>query len=182
MAGSKADCEDSGGDVDTMSVELPLDSEIEVSDATSGAPRPVHLRWRYIGLVALGGAIGTGGREFLSSAFPATGQFPVTTLVINVVGAFLLGGLLEALVRRGEDHGGRRVIRLLIGTGVMGGFTTYSTLATYTALLLHNGATGLAIAYSVGTVVIGALAAALGILISTAVHRRWFPASAGDDR
>jgi CrcB protein len=182
MAGSEADFQASGGDLDTMSIDLPLDSDIEVSDATRAAPRPVHLHWRYIVLVALGGAVGTGGREFLSTAFPATGQFPATTLVINIVGAFLLGALLEALVRRGEDHGGHRVIRLLIGTGVMGGFTTYSTLATDTALLLHNGATGLAVAYSVGTVVIGALAAALGILIATAVHRRRFPTSAGDDR
>ncbi|WP_371740714.1 CrcB family protein, partial [Frigoribacterium sp. CFBP 13712] len=93
----------------------------------------MHLRWRFIGLVALGGTIGTGLREALALSFPAApGSIPVTILLINVVGAFALGLLLESLMRRGPDAGRRRDLRLFIGTGVLGGFTTYSALAVDT--------------------------------------------------
>lgn len=134
--------------------------------------RPVHLHWRYIGLVALGGAIGTAGREGLTLAVPNIGAYPSTIFAVNIVGAFLLGVLLDALVRRGPDAGGRRAIRLLLGTGVMGGFTTYSTLATDTALLFRDGAAGLAVTYSLATVLVGAAATALGIVAAASAHRR----------
>ena len=59
----------------------------------------------------------------------------MATLGINVVGAFLLGTLLELLADRSIDAGGSRRIRLTPGTGVLGGFTTYSALAADTATL-----------------------------------------------
>ncbi|PJJ65069.1 fluoride efflux transporter FluC [Compostimonas suwonensis] len=133
--------------------------------------RPVHLRWSSIGLVALGGAFGTAAREALSLSIPAIGGVPVAIFGINIVGAFLLGVLLEALVRRGPDEGRRRGIRLLLGTGVLGGFTTYSALATDTAVLLHDGQPFAAIGYSLATIVIGALATALGIVVGSAIQR-----------
>lgn len=133
--------------------------------------RPVHLHWRYLGLVALGGALGTAAREGLTLAVPGIGRFPSTVFAINVAGGFLLGLLLEALVRRGADQGGRRAIRLLVGTGVLGGFTTYSTLATETASLLGARAVALAATYAVATVVVGAGATALGIVVAAAGHR-----------
>lgn len=133
---------------------------------------PVHLHWRYLGLVAIGGALGTAAREGLTLSVPALGRFPSTVFAINVIGALLLGMLLEALVRRGADQGPRRAVRLLVGTGVMGGFTTYSTLATDTASLLGHGAAALAVAYAVATVLVGACATGLGIAIAAATHRR----------
>lgn len=136
------------------------------------SPRPVHLHWRAIGLVALGGALGSAGREGLTLAVPAIGDFPSTTLAINVIGAFLLGLLLETLVRGGTDEGGRRAIRLLVGTGVMGGFTTYSTLAVDAASLLRDGAAGLAVTYALATLLLGAGGTALGIVVSASAHRR----------
>ncbi|WP_446664009.1 fluoride efflux transporter FluC [Flexivirga sp. B27] len=111
-------------------------------------------------VVFVGGAIGTAIRSLLSDAFPHRGDaFPWTTFAINVSGAFLLGLLLEALVRSGEDTGARRLIRLGVGTGVMGGFTTYSTFMVETTDLSWQ----LATAYVVATVVLGALAAWSGI-------------------
>jgi CrcB protein len=80
--------------------------------------------------------------------------------------------LLESLVRRGADEGRRRDIRLTIGTGVLGGFTTYSALATSTALLLMNGAAGVGIAYALATVFVGAGASWAGIAVSAALSRR----------
>ena len=73
-------------------------------------------------VVALGGAVGTLARYGLSHAVPDTGGVPVATLVENVVGAFLLGLLLEALARSGPDVGRRRLARLGLGTGLLGAF------------------------------------------------------------
>ena len=134
--------------------------------------RPVHLRWRSIGLVVLGGTIGTGLREALALTFPAApGTLPVTILLINLVGAFALGLLLETLVRRGPDDGRRRDLRLLVGTGVLGGFTTYSALAVDTATLLGD-ALPVGVAYAVGSVVVGSLASWAGIAVGAALHSR----------
>ncbi|MGT2425165.1 fluoride efflux transporter FluC [Amnibacterium kyonggiense] len=92
---------------------------------------------------------------------------PVAILVINVVGAFVLGALLEALARRGPDEGRRRVVRLAVGTGFCGGFTTYSTLAVATADLLRAGAAPVALGYAIGSVLLGAVAAWAGVLVGS---------------
>ncbi|WP_317229986.1 CrcB family protein [Clavibacter sp. MX14-G9D] len=139
---------------------------------TADPARPVHLRWSSLGLVALGGAAGTGIREALALTWPApAGGIPVTILLINVVGAFALGALLERLARRGPDEGRRRVVRLLVGTGVLGGFTTYSSLAT-DAAVLAGPALGAALAYAGLTLVAGATASVAGIAAGAALHRR----------
>ena len=129
--------------------------------------RPLHLRPAMLGVVLVGGAVGTAAREGLVLAVPMLGALPVAILLINVVGAFVLGVLLEALIRGGPDEGGRRLTRLGVGTGFCGGFTTYSTLAVGTAELLRSGTTGLAIAYAVGSVLLGAVAAWAGVLVGT---------------
>jgi fluoride exporter len=127
----------------------------------------MHLHWRYVGLVALGGTFGTAARYLLTQTLPSWHSVPVATLVVNVVGAFALGVLLAALSRRGRDVGLRRTIRLLIGTGFLGGFTTYSSLAVETDALLSSGQGQLALAYALGTIVIGGLAATSGILVAS---------------
>jgi CrcB protein len=132
--------------------------------------RAPHLRWRYLGLVALGGAIGTAIRALLAEAFPAHDGISWTILGINVVGAFCLGLLLEALAHRGPDLGRRRTLRLFVGTGVLGGFTTYSTLADDTAQLLDGGRWGAGAGYALLTVVLGLLAVAAGVLLAGAVR------------
>jgi CrcB protein len=134
--------------------------------------RPIHLRWTYLALVALGGTLGTAAREGLSLAVPALDGINWIILVINVVGAFLLGVLLESLVRRGADEGRRRILRLLLGTGVLGGFTTYSSLAVATAGFFRDGRPGVAFAYAFATVVIGAAATVAGIALASLEHRR----------
>ncbi|WP_241990817.1 fluoride efflux transporter FluC [Cryobacterium gelidum] len=136
----------------------------------------MHLRWRYLGLVFLGGTVGTALRAALELALPpvdlASGsRLPLTTLGINLLGALLLGLLLEALGRGGLDADGRRTARVLLGTGLLGAFTTYSALATDSVVLLQGGAVGVALAYMVGTVLFGGLATWLGIVIGTALYR-----------
>jgi CrcB protein len=139
--------------------------------APRGHPAPIHLNARYLGVVALGGALGTACRELLSLAYPPVDGLPLTILAINILGALLLGVLLGTLGHRGPDEGHRRIVRLLLGTGVMGGFTTYSALATDTALLAGSDRFGAAAVYSLGTVLIGALATWAGIAIAAAAHR-----------
>lgn len=134
--------------------------------------RPVHLRWPLIALVGVGGAVGTGVREALVLLWPTDPRaFPVTVFVINVVGAFVLGVLLETLTRRGEDAGPRRILRLALGTGVLGGFTTYSSLATDAATRLPHS-TGVAFAYAAASLLVGALASFVGIAVAATITPR----------
>ncbi len=123
----------------------------------------MHLQGASIGLVFVGGAVGTGARTALSAATPAASGVPVAVLGINVVGAFLLGVLLQRLHRAGPDQGRRRALRLLVGTGVLGGFTTYSALAADTAGLLVEGRGAAALLYAGGTLLLGLAAALAGL-------------------
>lgn len=129
--------------------------------------RPAHLRWRYLAFVAAGGAVGTGLRQTLTLLIPTVAGFPIGTLIINTTGALLLGVLLTVLTRRGPDEGRRRALRLLFGTGLLGGFTTYSTLSVETATLFAGGNPAQSVLYALGTLLLGGLASWAGILLGT---------------
>ena len=131
------------------------------------------LRLRLAALVAVGGAVGTSARAALETAFaPEPGAWPWTTFAINVVGSFVLGVLLESLVRSGPDDGWRRRARLGLGTGVLGGFTTYSTFALEVDRLVGAGHAVTGVAYALVSVVVGVVAAGAGILLAGAASRR----------
>jgi CrcB protein len=97
-------------------------------------------------LVMLGGAMGSGaryltGRATLSTFGPA---FPFGTLAVNLVGGFAMGLLVGALARAsvpGENW------RLLIGVGVLGGFTTFSAFSLDVVTMLQRGDLGMALFY-----------------------------------
>lgn len=129
--------------------------------------RPSHL-----GLAFLGGAFGTAAREAISLVVPVVGGLPLATFGINLLGAFLLGLLLESLARRGPDEGLRRRVRILVGTGFMGGFTTYSALAVDSASLLGAGAVRAGLGYGLATVLLGGIGTWAGIAWGAALHRR----------
>jgi CrcB protein len=135
-------------------------------------PEPGPLTPTLIALVGLGGAVGTALRYAISRWLPTGSGFPWATLVANLVGAVVLGVLLELLTRRGSDTGVRRRARLLLGTGFCGGLTTYSTLAVETDLLVRAHRDGLAATYAVVSVVAGAVAAGVGIAVAARTHRR----------
>ncbi len=130
----------------------------------------MHLAWSSILLVLVGGTAGTAAREALSLAIPPVGGVPVAIFLINIVGALFLGSLLEALSRRGPDAGRRRSLRLLLGTGFAGGFTTYSALAVDTGVLLTGGDAFVGVLYALATVAVGALATVTGIALAAARH------------
>ncbi|WP_453984894.1 fluoride efflux transporter FluC [Brevibacterium casei] len=137
--------------------------------------RPVHLRASFLGLALLGGTLGTAAREAFSLTIPSLSGIPVAIFGINLLGAFLLGLLLEALVRLGPDEGLRRRLRILVGTGFMGGFTTYSALAVDTAGLLSEGRIGTGIGYGLATVILGGMATWAGIVLGSLTRRSGAP-------
>lgn len=103
--------------------------------------------------MGIGGAVGTALRAGLAHAVPAhPGQWPWATLTVNLVGAFVLPALLEFIA--GLQH---RFLawRLMLGTGLLGGFTTYSAFAVETVGLLRAGRPGVALAYVALTVLGG---------------------------
>jgi CrcB protein len=115
-------------------------------------------------VVLAGGIVGTSARYGLKIALPAD-DWPWGTWTVNVLGAFLLGLIVAALASRGPDTGRRRTLRLLLGTGVMGSFTTYSSLAVETERLLAGGRIGLGIAYAGATLLLGLAASLAGLVL-----------------
>lgn len=143
-----------------------------ISDAR---PRPLHLRPRLVALVALGGAVGTGLRAAVTALLGATtgpdGGWPWGTWAVNLTGALVLGMLLEHLARTGPDDGRLRDVRLLAGTGVLGGYTTYSTLALDAVTLAADGDLAGTLLYAGSTLVLGVAAAAAGMAVGARLRR-----------
>jgi fluoride exporter len=142
-------------------------------DPDVGARRPPALRASDLLAVLLGGILGTVARYGTASALP-TGHdaWPTATFVVNLVASFVLGFVVAALARRGPDTGGRLTARLVLGTGVCGALSTYSTFAVETVLLVRDDRPGLATAYASVTVAGGLLLAWLGLLVARAVPAR----------
>ena len=102
-------------------------------------------------LVCLGGAFGTGARYLIGTWAAGSwgARFPFGTLAINALGSFLLVLILYLSMQ------GRLIspdARVILGTGVMGGFTTYSTFNYEVLRFLQQGAYGAAAAYLLATV------------------------------
>lgn len=124
-------------------------------------------------LIGAGGAVGTMLRATLEFTFPAVpGGWPWTTFGINVAGAFLLAVLLEALTVLGQDAGWLRRARLGIGTGLLGGFTTYSAFMVETLQLGDIAGYMMAFGYVAASLVLGFTAAWAGTVGVSALHRR----------
>ena len=122
--------------------------------------------WRVIGAVALGGALGTPARYGISSAVHVTpGTFPWGTFWTNVSGSFALGFFLALALERFPPT---RYLRPFVATGFFGAYTTYSTFAVETDLLLRNGRFGVALTYVVASFGAGLAAAWLGALLTRA--------------
>lgn len=141
------------------------------------APRPLHLDLTAVLAVMCGGVLGAAARQAIEEGLgSARDGFPTATFVINLSGAFILGVLLEALVRTGDDAGWRRTARLVGGTGFCGAFTTYSTLAVETVQLARHGLWSTAGIYMGASLVGGLMAAVAGIAVGT-THARWTTAA-----
>ena len=142
-------------------------------DAPAEPVPPLHLRPSAMAWIFAGGIAGTALRYYIEKLLPHDGTaWPWATFLINLSGAFVLGGLLEGLARLGDDSGWRRRARLCAGTGFCGAFTTYSTFALEIVLLGRHGYLGTAVSYGLLSVVGGVVTAWLGIVVMASVHRR----------
>jgi CrcB protein len=124
---------------------------------------------RMIGYVAaaLGGALGALARWGMAEALPHDpGGWPWATLLVNLVGCLVLGLLIAAVFARLPDS---PWLRPFLGTGVLGGFTTYSAFAVETVQLTEAGRPALAAGYVLASVVGGVGASALGLLAGRAL-------------
>ncbi len=121
-------------------------------------------------LICLGGAIGTGARYLIvvwAARTTGTG-FPYGTLLVNLAGSFLIGVLMQLSLSTpllGADA------RLIVGTGILGGFTTYSAFNHETLVLLRDGSLRVA-AVNVTVTLLGCLGAgALGTALGRTMSR-----------
>jgi CrcB protein len=131
------------------------------------APPPRGRRWDIALVIAAGGAVGGSLRFLTGQLLPHDpGTIPVSTLVENIVGSFLLGVLMVVVL---DVLPPNRYARPFLGVGLLGGFTTFSAFATETRALLALGAVPTAVGYAVATVVGTLLAVAVGLRLTRAV-------------
>jgi CrcB protein len=116
--------------------------------------------------IAVGGAGGAVARYLIGQAWPTpAGAFPFSTLAINVVGCALIGVLM---VLTTEVWSRRRLVRPFLGTGVLGGFTTFSTYAVGIQQLVTDAHPGTAMVYLVLT----PMGALLAVWVTSSATRR----------
>ena len=123
--------------------------------------------WNYVA-VALGGVIGCCARYGVSQAVQTFygRSFPLATLIINVTGCLAMGFLFYLTLERVSVSPSLRVAVL---TGVLGGFTTFSTFAMETLLLMEDGETAYAVLYVLLSVGLGVAAAFLGAYLARSI-------------
>ena len=126
-----------------------------------------RMRAGHVALVAAGGTVGTLARFGVAQAWADAAAWPVATFTVNIVGAFALGVLLELLVRRGADGPVAQRVRLTVGTGFLGAFTTFSALAIEVERMLADGHVTTALVYGFGSVILGFAACAAGVALAS---------------
>lgn len=156
---------------------MPVPPQKGLPVTTRNSPnQPLYRHPGILACIVVGGAVGTTVRFLLEDQWgAAAGQFPWITFTINVAGSFLLGALLTVLSLAGPDTGLRRTLRVTVGTGVLGGFTTYSTFILEVNTLVRDDALEVAAIYTVSSVAFGVCAATLGFLAARALWLRYPP-------
>ncbi len=119
-----------------------------------------------IAAVGIGGGIGAILRYLVGSAFLQRfgPGFPWGTFAINVTGSFFIGVVAQLALSR--SFGVTPMMRVFVATGVLGGYTTFSTFSLDSVVLIGDGAPTLALAYAAGSVITGVLAAYFGAVLA----------------
>ena len=118
-------------------------------------------------LVMAGGAVGAALRFGLSRAVPViAGVWPWATFVANVLGSLLMGVLAFWLARKGAQG---EQVRLLLGVGVLGGFTTFSAFSLEVAQMIESGQLTMAFGYAIASVLVALTALFAGMVLAKAV-------------
>ncbi|WP_405015441.1 fluoride efflux transporter FluC [Kitasatospora sp. NBC_01539] len=134
--------------------------------SSGGVRQVLHGQGAAVAVVAVGGALGASARYGAALAWP-TGRdaFPWTTLFVNTLGCALIGIFLVLLTETGSPH---PLWRPFVGTGVLGGFTTFSTATVDVQRLVDHGAPARGLAYLAATV----LAALTAVWVAAGSTRR----------
>lgn len=133
-----------------MASAEPVDPDI---DLHIPAQRREQLRaqWPVVAVVSVGGALGAMARYGAGLLWPTgAGTFPATTFVVNAAGCAVIGVFMVVITDLWAAH---RLVRPFFGTGVLGGFTTFSTYAVDIRKLADTGHPGLGLTYLAATAV-----------------------------
>ncbi len=135
---------------------------------------PAGVAWPVLAVISAGGVAGALARYGLAEAFPHAAQgFAWATFGINVSGCLLIGGLMVLV---SDVWPTRRLLRPFLGTGVLGGYTTFSTYIIDIQQLLAAGAARTALAYLASTLLTALAAVYAGITLTRwVVHRIHHP-------
>lgn len=119
--------------------------------------------WRELTAVAAGGVIGTGLRLGLDTVIPHSDTgFPLSTLLVNILGSFALGAFVATLWRRASTP---NWLKVGLGTGLVGSFTTFSSLIISLVAEAQHGLWMLAVLYLMLSLILGFGAALLGLSV-----------------
>lgn len=142
----------------------PVDPDVDLHDPRQRLE--LHHHPLLLGVIAAGGVIGAEARYGLSlSVTHAAGAWPWSTLLVNAVGAVLIGVLMAALSRSPRPP---QLVRPFFGTGMLGGFTTFSTYTVDVRSLAVHGQPALALGYAAATIA----SCLLGVVAGTLLTRR----------
>jgi fluoride exporter len=147
----------------------PVDSDVDLHVPAQRrelqrAPRAV------LTAVSAGGALGALARYGATLAWPhRPGTFPWATFAVNVTGCLLIGVLMVLVTEVWVAH---ELVRPFLGTGVLGGYTTFSTYAVDVQRLVAAGSAGTALLYLAGTLVAALVAVSAGLGLARAAARR----------
>jgi CrcB protein len=119
------------------------------------------LPWTVLAVISAGGVLGALARYWLSQAWPHEPRaFPWATLVVNVSGCVLIGVLMVLVA---EIWPSRRLLRPFLGTGLLGGYTTFSTYVVDVQHVAAAGARATAFGYLAATLVLALAGVYAGI-------------------
>ncbi|MFH8467812.1 fluoride efflux transporter CrcB [Streptomyces sp. NPDC017991] len=143
--------------------------------AGPGVPARRAPVWRgqgpAVAVVAVGGAAGASARYGAALLWPAQpGGFPWTTFWVNVVGCFVIGVFMVLITEVWAPH---RLVRPFFGTGVLGGFTTFSTYAVDIQQLMDEGHPRTALAYLAATLLAALAAVWTAVALTRRLSARW---------
>ncbi len=129
--------------------------------------------WSNLALVAIGGAIGSVARwavaVWIGTRWGTDLPWPWPTFSVNIVGSLLIG-FISGLIAVGTLGGSAPTVRLFFVVGIMGGFTTFSSLSLDLLTQVDAGKTWTALAYAAVSIGLGLAACALGATLGRLVR------------
>ena len=119
-------------------------------------------------LVARGGGLGASLRYLVGQWTAANlgPGFPFGTWAVNIIGGLAMGLLVAVLARAAEAE----PLRLLLGVGVLGGFTTFSAFSSELVTMLHRGQAMLALGYAAASLIAGMAAVIIGLVAAQSIQ------------